>query len=41
MEVEIISLLSNKGSPLVINVKVDKERDTFELNINIRGNVDW
>ena len=28
--------MSNRGSPLVIDDKVDRERDTFKLNIDIR-----
>ena len=40
MEVEIVPLLLNRGSPLVINNKVNRERGTFEPNIDIRGSID-
>ena len=40
MRVRVIPLLSNKGGSLVINDKVDRERDTFKLNMDIRGNID-
>ena len=40
MGVRIISLLPSKGGLLVINNKVNRERDIFELNIDNRDNID-
>ena len=40
MRVGVVSSLPSKGSPLVINNKVDGERGTFELNVDVRGGVD-
>ena len=40
MRVRVILLLSNKGGSLVINDKVDRERGTFKLNMDIRSGVD-
>ena len=31
----------SRGGPLVINNKVDRERGTFEPNIDIRDSIDW
>ena len=39
MEVGIILLLSSKGGFLVIDDKVDRERGTFESNVDIRSGV--
>ena len=41
MEVGIVPLLLSKDSSLVINDKVDRERGTFEPNVDIRGGIDW
>ena len=41
MEVGVILLLSSKGSPLVIDNKINRERGTFEPNMDIRGGIDW
>ena len=38
--VRVVSLLLNKDSSLVINNKIDRERGTFESNIDIRGSID-
>ena len=40
MGVRVILLLPSKGSLLVIDNKVDKERGTFEPNIDVKGSVD-
>ena len=40
MRVRVILLLLNKGSPLVIDNKVDRERGTFKLNMDVRGGID-
>ena len=40
MGVKVIPLLPSKGSPLVINNKVDRERGTFEPNVDIRSGID-
>ena len=40
MEVEVIPLLPSRGSPLVINNKVDREKGTFKLNVDVRGGID-
>ena len=40
MRVGVIPLLSSRGGFLVINDKIDRERGTFEPNIDIRGDVD-
>ena len=41
MGVGVILLLLNRGNPLVINDKVDGERDTFKPNVDVRGGIDW
>ena len=38
--VRVVPLLPNRGNPLVINDKVDRERGTFEPNVDVRGSVD-
>ena len=40
MRVEVILLLPSKSGPLIINNKVDRERGTFEPNMNVRGSID-
>ena len=40
MGVRVILLLPNKSGLLVINDKVDRKRGIFELNIDIRDNID-
>ena len=40
MRVRVVPLLPSKGSSLVINNKVDRERGTFEPNMDVRGGVD-
>ena len=40
MGVEVIPLLSSKSGSLVIDNKVDRERGTFEPNVDVRGSVD-
>ena len=32
--------MPNRGSSLVINNKIDRKRDTFEPNVDIRGSID-
>ena len=39
MRVEVILSLLSKGGPLVINNKVNREKDTFKLNMDIRGSI--
>ena len=40
MGVRVILLLLSRGSPLIINNKVDRERGTFEPNVDVRGGID-
>ena len=40
MGVGVVLLLLSRGSPLVIDNKVDRERGTFEPNVDIRGGID-
>ena len=40
MRVRVVLLLPSKGSPLVIDDKVDREKGTFEPNVDIRGGID-
>ena len=40
MRVKIVLLLLSRSNSLVINNKVDRERGTFEPNMNVRGNID-
>ena len=40
MGVGLILLLLSKSDSLVINNKVNRERGTFKLNINIRDSID-
>ena len=39
MRVRVIPLLPSRSSLLVINDKVDRERGTFEPNVDVRGGV--
>ena len=39
MKVRVILSLSNKSGLLIINNKVNKEKNTFKLNINIKGSI--
>ena len=39
MRVKVISLLLSKNNSLIINNKVNRERDTFKPNVDIRGSV--
>ena len=41
MGVEVILSLPSRGNSLVIDDKVDKERGTFEPNVDVRGSIDW
>ena len=41
MRVGVAPSLLNKNNSLVISDKVNREKDTFKLNINIRGSIDW
>ena len=41
MEVRVVLSLLNRSDSLVINNKVDRERGTFEPNIDIRGGINW
>ena len=41
IRVRVILLLLSKGGPLVINNKVDREKGTFEPNIDVKGGIDW
>ena len=40
MEIKVILLLLSRGSLLVINNKVDRERGIFEPNVDVRGGID-
>ena len=40
MRVEVVSLLPSRGGPLVINNKVDREKGTFEPNVDIKSGID-
>ena len=40
MGVGVVPSLPSRGSLLVINNKVDRERDTFKPNVDIRGGID-
>ena len=41
MRVKVISLLPSKNNSLIINNKIDRERGTFEPDVDIRGSIDW
>ena len=41
MKVGVIPLLLSRGGLLVINDKIDRERGTFESNIDIKDSIDW
>ena len=41
MGVEVVLLLPSRGSSLVIDDKVDRERGTFKPNVDIRGDINW
>ena len=38
--VRVVLLLPSKGSFLVIDDKVDREKGTFEPNVDVRGDID-
>ena len=40
MGVRVVPSLPSRGSPLVTDNKVDRERGTFEPNVDIRDGVD-
>ena len=40
MRVGVIPSLPSNGSSLVIDDKIDRERGTFKLNVNVRGSID-
>ena len=40
MGVRVVLSLSSRGNLLVIDNKVDRERGTFELNVDVRGSID-
>ena len=40
MGVGVVLSLPSKGSPLIINNKVDGERGTFKPNVDVRGGID-
>ena len=40
MGVRVVLLLLSKGGPLVINNKINRKRDTFELNVGVRSSID-
>ena len=39
MGVRVIPSLLSRGSSLVINNKINREKDIFKPNINIRGSI--
>ena len=40
MGVGVVLSLPSKNSSLVINDKVDREKGTFEPNVDVRGGID-
>ena len=40
MRVGVILSLLSRGNPLVVNNKIDREKDTFKPNVNVRGSID-
>ena len=40
MEVRVVPSLLSKGSPLIINNKVNREKGTFKLNMDIENSID-
>ena len=40
MEVRVILLLLSRSDSLIINNKINRERGTFKLNMDIKGNID-
>ena len=40
MGVGVVLSLPSRGSPLVINDKVDRKKGTFEPNVDVRGGID-
>ena len=40
MRVRVVLLLLSRGNPLVIDDKVNRERGTFEPNVDIKSSVD-
>ena len=40
MKVRVILSLPNKCDPLIINNKINREKNTFKLNIDIKGSID-
>ena len=39
IKIRVILSLPNRGGPLVINDKVDREKGTFEPNMDIGGSI--
>ena len=40
MRVRVVSLLLSRGSPLVIDNKVDRKRGTFKPNVDVKSSID-
>ena len=40
MGVRVVLSLSSRGNLLVIDDKVDREKGTFEPNVDVRGSID-
>ena len=40
MRVRVILLLLSRSDTLIINNKINKKRDTFKLNMDIKGSID-
>ena len=40
MRVGVVLLLPSRGSSLVIDDKVDREKGTFEPNVDVKGGID-
>ena len=40
MGVRVVPSLPSRGSPLVINNKVNRERGTFKPNMDVKGGID-
>ena len=39
MEVRVVLSLLNRGSPLIIDNKINREKGTFKLNIDVEGSI--
>ena len=41
MKVRVVLSLLSRGSPLIIDNKINREKDTFKPNMDIKDSINW